>query len=616
MGYNALTTSRTGNNNASLGSDAGSLNTQGSQNTFIGTNSNPTGGVFINNATAIGYNSTVAASNSLVLGAIGPDAVKVGIGIDSPSNTLHVKPMVTLNPVRFEGLQPSVSGTDLVVVADNTGVLRTVTPSSLVPTTSVSNTSSTNNLSTTVNGVTGADVTIINSNTLTATNGNLVSTVNGVQTTPAVPVLIAANNGLTSTNGNVQLGGALTIPTTTIATNGSTNSLAISGLPAGAPSDRLVAIDPTSGILKTVTQAMWSTIGNASTNPASNFLGTTDNQPLRLRINNVTAGNIATNNTALGYQALTNTNTGIGGVENTAIGVGTLVSVISGGDNTAVGHNALNRTTSAANTAVGAVSLPINVGGTRNTAVGFLTLTANTIGNYNNAFGVNALHDNISGSYNLAVGSNAGYLGTTGSNNILIGSMASTSDGVNTSALAASNELNIGNTLFGTSVNNNSNIGPYTGRIGINTNVPTATLDINGAARVRSLPAGSPTDNIVTVDGSGNLRTVPPASSITVTMNIVRNTADYTVDPATDNVILIDAASNNVTVTVPSGVAVGRVFTIKRVDSVLANTVTITFAGATAAVNETDTFISVDIKTAYQIITAGSDKWQTISKFQ
>ena len=36
----------------------------------------------------------------------------------------------------------------------------------------------------------------------------------------------------------------------------------------------------------------WTTIGNAGTNPANNFLGTTDNQPLIFRINNGFAGKL------------------------------------------------------------------------------------------------------------------------------------------------------------------------------------------------------------------------------------------------------------------------------------------------------------------------------------
>jgi hypothetical protein len=43
---------------------------------------------------------------------------------------------------------------------------------------------------------------------------------------------------------------------------------------------------------------------------------------------------------------------------------------------------------------------------------------------------------------------------------------------------------------------------------GINTKDPTAKLDVNGDARVRSLPTGQTTDLVVTTDALGNLRTM------------------------------------------------------------------------------------------------------------
>ena len=78
--------------------------------------------------------------------------------------------------------------------------------------TTVSNTSTGNNLTTTVNGVTGSGVTIINNNSLNVANGVLTSTVNGVAST-GVNVLTSADNGLSTTNGKVQLGGTLVQPT-------------------------------------------------------------------------------------------------------------------------------------------------------------------------------------------------------------------------------------------------------------------------------------------------------------------------------------------------------------------------------------------------------------------
>lgn len=54
----------------------------------------------------------------------------VGVNIAAPTNQLHIK--ATTNPVRFEGLQPG-SSSDQIVVADATGVLKTVASVTATP---------------------------------------------------------------------------------------------------------------------------------------------------------------------------------------------------------------------------------------------------------------------------------------------------------------------------------------------------------------------------------------------------------------------------------------------------------------------------------------------------
>ncbi|SFD54404.1 tail fiber domain-containing protein [Flavobacterium phragmitis] len=507
VGYFALRYNNGGNYNTAMGVNALGSNTTGNQNIAIGNDalkgiSTSTGNI------AIGYqagaNQTSGGSNIIIGNTIdaasltGANQLNIGntlfgtgmngsigggkIGINTtPSVELDVNGQAKVSNL------PTGAPTDKIVTADASGNLRTLLPADLVPATI---------------------------NSLTATNGNLISTVNGVATTPAVPVLISANNGLTSTNGNVQLGGTLTTPTTI---NTNSNSFAISNLPVGAPSDRLVAIDPSSGILKTVTQAMWSTTGNGGTNGGTNFLGTTDNNYLSFKVNNNIAGMIATNtkgnsNVSLGYQTI-NSYTGTtpyNGAENTAIGTLALNAGGTASDNTALGYGALYKGTSSANTAVGALALnnyttsSPSVSAGWNTAVGYLAISgqsSNTVpvtGAYNNAMGASALHDNTSGSGNIAIGYNAlsinstgnynvaighnvgstGAMGTgTGNNNIIIGGVGgATPINVNPSAVNANNELNIGNTLFG--ININKAIG--SGNIGINNRAPAYTLDVTG----------------------------------------------------------------------------------------------------------------------------------------
>jgi Chaperone of endosialidase len=83
-----------GNGNTIVGHDAGATNTSGSFNVVIG-DSADVGAGDLTNATAIGANALVTASNALVLGSIngqnGATAdTKVGIGTTAPTERLHV----------------------------------------------------------------------------------------------------------------------------------------------------------------------------------------------------------------------------------------------------------------------------------------------------------------------------------------------------------------------------------------------------------------------------------------------------------------------------------------------------------------------------------------------
>ena len=103
-GDGALEYNTTGSSNTAVGVQAGytlsneNANTAGSNNTFLGAFSGP--GVpsasGLTNATAIGANAVVSASNSLVLGSINgvngaTASVNVGIGTASPTAKLHVR---------------------------------------------------------------------------------------------------------------------------------------------------------------------------------------------------------------------------------------------------------------------------------------------------------------------------------------------------------------------------------------------------------------------------------------------------------------------------------------------------------------------------------------------
>jgi len=84
-GNNSLSLNTSGNENAAFGSLSLDYNTTGSQNTAIGYNAD-VAAVDLTNATAIGANATVAQSNALVLG----NNADVGIGTSTPGAKLDV----------------------------------------------------------------------------------------------------------------------------------------------------------------------------------------------------------------------------------------------------------------------------------------------------------------------------------------------------------------------------------------------------------------------------------------------------------------------------------------------------------------------------------------------
>ncbi len=87
IGDGAFLSNTTGAGNTAIGRYAGINITTGSNNTFIGLAATaPSGSGTISNATAIGYNAQVTASNSMVLGS----GVNVGIGTSAPNNKLEV----------------------------------------------------------------------------------------------------------------------------------------------------------------------------------------------------------------------------------------------------------------------------------------------------------------------------------------------------------------------------------------------------------------------------------------------------------------------------------------------------------------------------------------------
>ncbi|MGV3695723.1 beta strand repeat-containing protein [Flavobacterium sp.] len=221
----------------------------------------------------------------------------------------------------------------------------------------------------------------------------------------------------------------------------------------------------------------WDLLGNSGTNPATNFIGTTDDNDLAFRRNSLAAGKIGQFSTSIGVNSMTvnsaGNNTAFGnqtlpanttGNSNTAIGTTALFSNTIGNSNLAIGYGALNHnTTSSNNTAIGNNSLFVQsfsnggaVYATNNTAVGESALfsnnpNSNTTGRDNTALGYNALYSNTSGSNNIAIGANADVPNPT-----------------------ANNQMSIGNVIYGADMSTTA-----LGKVGIGVPVPTVKLDVN-----------------------------------------------------------------------------------------------------------------------------------------
>ncbi|MEP7142472.1 MAG: tail fiber domain-containing protein [Ferruginibacter sp.] len=150
----------------------------------------------------------------------------------------------------------------------------------------------------------------------------------------------------------------------------------------------------------------WGLKGSGAINPAANFIGTTNNQPLHFRLSNQWAGelNPVTQNYSVGVNAGKHVTTG---QYNIAIGDNALDTNKTGSDNIAIGTNVLTNCTGGDNTIVGSYAFE-KAQGSYNTAVGFITFSRTNGGNYNTALGGQAgLLGSVNLSYATAIGSNS-----------------------------------------------------------------------------------------------------------------------------------------------------------------------------------------------------------------
>ncbi len=382
-GVNALALNTTGNNNTAAGVSALQSNVSGSNNTALGYNAGPdSASTALANATAIGANAVVSASNALVLGGTGVNAVKVGIGTATPAATLDVRGNAAFTgPITFAAGQ----------TFPGTGTITGVTAGTAL-----------------TGGGTSGGVTLNVDTTkvvtgVTAGNGLTGGGTGGSQTLSIDPAKIPTLSAANTFNNNQTIVGNLTV---TSGVNASVLDIGGNLFAFGSPAN----LDAFQGF-------------------AGNFVSTG-------------IGNTGTGASALAVIA--------DGVANTADGAQALASDTHGSNNTATGIQALFG----------------NSTGSHNTAVGAGALTSNSTGSFNTAVGDTALGSNFSGTLNTAVGYNAGPLLSSLSNATAIGANALVSE---SNAMVLGSINGVGNGTADTS-------------IGIGTNIPSSTLDVEATA--------------------------------------------------------------------------------------------------------------------------------------
>lgn len=301
----------------------------------------------------------------VVFSAIKAAGQNVGIGISTPMERLHVSGGSILTDRAYAASTVNIPAS---TIAFSTGV------------NAVSQIRITDNASPTANGNLTYGATAIEGQYLWITNTDAQS----VPFTSTVPTTIIPAG---TTMGFVYTGGAWRTVSANVATNN------------------------------------WTLTGNTGTIDGTNFIGTTDNIPFSMRVNNQLSGRIGTagdGSTFLGYQA--GLNDDLSSNDNTFIGFQAGNGTTTGQNNVSLGYAAMrDNTTGSSNTAVGYWALESNISSNFNTAVGYWSLRANTTGGTNTAAGAQALELNTTGSNNSAFGYQSIRNNTSGSNNVGLG---------------------------------------------------------------------------------------------------------------------------------------------------------------------------------------------------
>lgn len=522
IGLNSLLANTTGSDNTAIGTSALLVNTTGSNNTGIGTvvlrnntlgTSNTAIGRLAMNFNTEGSNNTATGERALVNNLTGNNNTAFGLNalFNNTTGTENAAMGIFALDANTVGSQNTAVGLRANVGANNLTNATAIGARARVDASNALVLGS-------VNGLNGATA-----------NVNV-----GIGTTNPLDRLHVVGN-IRMVDGNQAAGRVLTSDANGTATwqNASTNA--------------------------------WGLLGNTATDPAVNFIGTTDNQDVIFRRNNSIAGRLGTTNTAFGNSTLTVST----GINNTAIGSSALSGNSTGLENTAVGTNVLRlNTTGVENTALGFNSMPNNTTGSRNVAIGRNALTNNTDGTDNTFIGYRTNKNTPSVSNATAIGARA-YAGAN--NSVVIGSI----NGIN-GATATVN-------------------------VGIGTFIPLDRLHVEG--NIRMTDGNQAAGRVLTSDANGRATWQnASANAWGLLGNAGTNPATNFIGTTDDQDVVFRRNNTN------SG-RIGASNTAFGVDALLSNTTGIdnTAVGQTALRNGTGNFNSAFGTFALQNLTIGSN---------
>jgi Chaperone of endosialidase len=288
------------------------------------------------------------------------------------------------------------------------------------------------------------------------------------------------------------------------------------------------------------TSSGWNLAGNSGTTNGANFIGTTDNQSLDIRTNNVikaritTKGQIEVLNT--GQSVFVGENAGanddLSNRQNVFIGFEAGKSNTNGTGNTFLGKSSGNlNTTGNGNAFFGRDAGRFNTTGTWNNAFGDSALNNNTSGNNNIGLGRAALSSNTTASSNIGIGRNALSLNATGNENTIIGDLSmwlnSGSNNVTLGSSSGRNSNNASNNTFigfNSGYNNNGNSNVFLGYQSGSNETGSDKLYIDNSNTSNPLIYGDFLTNVLKINGTLNINNAYNLPTTTGTANQVLQT--------------------------------------------------------------------------------------------